>query len=306
MKPLSLITISIVSSAVVAGAVARFVAASPKDSAANEVARLDSNTSADLARSITDEKSLAARLDALEKSMQVRAESTSRVDASSVDEAVARWFAEHPNAAQVESSQPSDGASAAKSAAKSKREVQDVLAKLLDPSLSRDEKEKLWKEARDSGMLDALVAEFEARAAANPNDPKLRVDLGEAYLQKIFAAGSNGPEAGLWATKADKAFDAALELDPHQWQGRFDKAVSLSFWPPIFGKQAEAIHNFEILLDEQAALPKSAGFAQTHLLLGNLYLQSGNSAKAKEVWQAGLALFPDDAALAQKLAALGK
>jgi tetratricopeptide (TPR) repeat protein len=304
MKSWSSLSLSIVCAAVVGGTVARWVTRASTESPALDVARLDSSSSSELARLSAENASLAARIEALERSVQVRAENSSRVGAESVDEAIARWFREHPNAGPTESAAAGAGA-APKSAAQSRREVQNMLGKLLDPNLSRDEKAKLWKDARESGMLDALVAEYEARAAADPNDPKLRVDLGEAYLQKIFAAGSNGPEAGLWATKADKAFDAALELDPHQWQGRFDKAVSLSFWPPIFGKQAEAIHNFEILLDEQASLPKSPEFAQTYLLLGNLDQQAGNLEKAKQVWQSGLTLFPENTDLAQKLAAFG-
>jgi len=117
----------------------------------------------------------------------------------------------------------------------------------------------------------------------------------------VFKAG-NGPEAGIWATKADKAFDAALAVDDHCWDARFSKAVSLSFWPPVFGKQGEAIKNFEVLTEQQASQPSDPKFAQTWLLLGNMYQQTGRMDQALATWQKGLALFPGNEALQAQIA----
>jgi len=72
----------------------------------------------------------------------------------------------------------------------------------------------------------------------------------------------------------------------------------------MFGKQAEAIHQFEVLVDQQAGQPAKGDFVQTHLVLGNLYLQQGQKDKALAVWQNGLAQFPGNAALMQQIASL--
>jgi tetratricopeptide (TPR) repeat protein len=77
--------------------------------------------------------------------------------------------------------------------------------------------------------------------------------------------------------------------------------VSLSFWPPIMGKQPEAIQQFEMALAQQEARPSRPEYAQTYLFLGNLYRQQGNAARAKEIWKKGSELFPENDELTRKL-----
>jgi tetratricopeptide (TPR) repeat protein len=302
MKIFAAIAISILCSAATLLAIgAGWVA--PKVQAAPAAPQLDALVGERIAALERHEQELDKKLDDLAMSIEARASSDSRASVGSVDDAVARWFAEHAASVAEKSSAATNAETSATASAVF--DVRAAVASLRDENLSNEERQELWKKIREAGELDAVVAEYEKRAQENPSDPKAQVELGEAYLQKIFAAGSNGPEAGKWAIKADKSFDVALELDPHHWEARFDKAVSLSFWPPIFGKQNEAIHHFEILVEQQAGLPKEAHFAQTHLLLGNLYQQSGNLDKAKAAWAAGLALFPDDAELKHKLELAG-
>ena len=207
------------------------------------------------------------------------------IDDSKIDQAVARWFASHAGAAEVTAVDPGHVESA-----------QELLERLLDPSFGGLAKEELWQRLREEKRLDEVVTAFEEYAAAHPEDPGAQVELGAAYLEKIQEVGA-GPLAGVWATKADQAFDRALQLDPEHWEGRFSKAVALSFWPPVFGKQSEAIHHFEILVEQQARRGNQNGFAQTHLLLGNLYQQIGEADKAMAAWEHGLSIFPDDHAL---------
>ena len=115
-----------------------------------------------------------------------------------------------------------------------------------------------------------------------PSESFVITRFGRAYLQKLFTVGG-GPEAGVWGTKADKAFDGALAIDDHNWDARFAKAVSLSFWPPMLGKQNEAIKNFEVLVEQQSAQSSKSEFAQTYYFLGNMYTQTGDKDKAL-VW----------------------
>jgi tetratricopeptide (TPR) repeat protein len=217
----------------------------------------------------------------------------------SIEAAVARFLESRPAAAPA----GADELSPAAAARARERQIADALDELLDPSLTERERERLWAEFTKLGLDDALVAEFEKRAELDPTDPDLKVDLGSAYLRKLFTVG-NGPEAGLWANKADAAFDAALAIDEGHWDARFTKAVSLSFWPPIFGKQNEAISHFEKLVVQQQGQASRPDFAQTHLMLGNMYQQIGEKEKALAAWKTGAALFPDDEELRKK--ALGE
>ncbi|MFT5286271.1 MAG: tetratricopeptide (TPR) repeat protein [Planctomycetota bacterium] len=177
----------------------------------------------------------------------------------------------------------------------------DQFLRLQAAGASDSEIAAFWEDIRTRGKIDDVLASFEEYALANPNDVIAQVELGNAYLQRLQDA-KNGPEMGIWATKADEAFDDALELDESNWEARFSKAISLSFWPPIFGKQGEAISQFETLLEQQARVTPEDNHAQTYMFLGNLYQQQGNNSKAESVWLQGNAAFPNDEALAEKLA----
>lgn len=177
-----------------------------------------------------------------------------------------------------------------------------AMERLMAGGLPYDTAQALWKEVADAGKLDELVKMMEERAAARGNDPEAQTQLGLAYLQKVFRVGA-GPEAGVWATKADKSFDAALALDDQHWQARFQKAVSLSFWPPMLGKQPDAVKQFETLIAQQEASGQSSsGYNQTYLFLGNMHLQMGDKTKALAAWNKGLAQFPNDPELLKKIA----
>ena len=79
------------------------------------------------------------------------------------------------------------------------------------------------------------------------------------------------------------------------------KAISLSFWPPIFGKTNEAKQQFETLIAKQLQTNPSPEHAEAYLWLGNLHLQTGDPDAAKQVWADGLSLFPDNLELAGQL-----
>ncbi len=180
-------------------------------------------------------------------------------------------------------------------------DLQSALAKLSDKSLDDVARAQLWKDIAKAGLLDGVLADLEAKAKADKQNPTAQVLLAEACIAKIQDVG-NGPLAGVYGNKADKAYDTALAADPEHWDARFGKAIALSFWPPIMGKQPEAIRQFETLLGQQEKRPTSPEYVDTYLLLGNLYAQSGNAAKAAEIWRKGATLFPDHAGLKEKLA----
>lgn len=167
---------------------------------------------------------------------------------------------------------------------------------LLRDDLSDQERQALWAEAHNAGQGDELLAWFEQRAEANPTDADAQSELGSALLQMLFVM-PEGPTKGQVAMRADGAFDMALAIDDQHWEARFSKAVSLSFWPPVFGKQQEAINNFETLVTQQTGQSTQPEFASTHLLLGNMYAQMGQTEQAMAAWQAGAALFPEDTEL---------
>jgi hypothetical protein len=244
------------------------------------------------------DRALEARIAALEAARPAGAEGPPR-EASAparIEEAVALKGAAHGK----DGSAPSPGAADDAAAAETER-LDRGLEALLDPGKSWDEKQRAWKELADAGLLDQALEALERRARENPGSADAQADAGVAYLQKLNTVTSD-IEKGTWAVKADKAFDAALAIDDRHWEARFTKAMSLSFWPPVFGKQGEAIRQFEQLRSQQAEVAPEEKFAETYLLLGNMYRNQGEKAKAAEVWRDGAQRFPANKELTTRAA----
>lgn len=297
MKNLPLIVFTVLASAAAAFAVVRM---NTKDSAAAtaSISPTDADLaalSASVASVQAQQAEIAQALADLKGQIVLSDRSDTRVPLGEIEAAVARALearsaVEHAPVVAASSASP-----------KAKREA--YLKRLLDDGVSWDDAQAIWKEVAADGELDAVVALFEEQARANPNDVQAQVDLGHAYLQKVFQSGG-GPEAGKWAIQADHAYDGALKLDDHNWEARFSKAMSLSHWPAVFGKQNEAIQNFEVLVAQQALQSQRPDFVQTHFLLGNMYQQIGEKEKALAAWQKGLTMFPDNPSLLGQIASL--
>lgn len=221
-----------------------------------------------------------------------------RVDEKEIEAIVSRAFAKLASAAG-----PATAGNAVASVSSAKKiDVAGSVATLLKSDVSYEDKQKIYQQLREAGLIDKVVAMIEAKAAEEKGNAELQYQLGHTYLEKLQTV-PDGPEKGEWAMKADAMFDRTLELNNTHWGARFTKAMSLSFWPPVFGKQQEAINQFEILLKQQEDLGGSRPeYANTYQLLGNLYSQQGNQAKAAATWQQGAKLFPGDAGLAKKAA----
>jgi tetratricopeptide (TPR) repeat protein len=295
MKPFTILFLSILAAAGTAFLV--FAVAGPSDSHAEARKSVGPDPTEALARSLDG---LAKRQADLEKSLEdLRQEiaaknGATRIPTGEIEAAVARAL-EQRGAAPVVASSSKAAKEAPKGNAKS------FYDKLISEHMDWADAEAVWREAEQAGVLKDVVAMFEQRAKDSPNDAGAHVEYGQALLQLTRRAGG-GPEAGTYAGRADKEFDRALELDDHNWTARFTKAVALTFWPSFTGKQSEAIANFETLVKQQDEVAPEPHHAQTHLMLGNMYAQMGDKAKAIAAYKKGLSLFPDDAALKKQLA----
>jgi tetratricopeptide (TPR) repeat protein len=214
-----------------------------------------------------------------------------------IERAVARWMQQNGGIAAGEGA----GADAPETVVAAEFDAEASLAALRHPLLEAHDRDRIWQAAHEAGRTQELILALEQAARLDPKNVALQYELGYGYLMPITLGEVSGMEAGTWSVKADKAFDAVLALDENHWDARFSKAVSYSFWPPLFGKQQAAIDHFEILVAKQSAMPQRPEFAETYLFLGNMYQQTGNGEKAKEAWNQGLAAFPNHAELRQRL-----
>lgn len=244
---------------------------------------------------------LAAEIERRESGLVAARASRAEIGENEIAAAVERWRAAHPEeavAARAPKAERAKGTSEASDIASAP--MSEIVQVLARRNMTELESAELFQKLREAGRMDEFVATIEALAAADPENPELQVALGVAYLQKLFEVG-NTPEAGPLAMKSDAAFDRALELDDHNWEARFTKAVSLSNWPAFLGRGPEAIQHFEVLLEQQAAVPQRDEFAMTYLFLGNMQQAAGETDKAIATWKAGLERFPDIEQLQQAL-----
>ncbi len=301
MKPLSVILLSVVLSAGAAGLVVTVLSpTSELEVRGGESAGARSSEVDDLRREIASQREVLSQLaQRLEQKSEMSASSPSaRIPVGEDVEAVVRRVLDEQTMAKTATASKAEGGSASPFSIEG---AAAEIAALFGNAGGYEGVESYWQKLRKQGVATTdMLSAFESFAAAHPNDPEAQVMLGNAYIQRLNEA-KTGPEMGQWAMKADGAYDGALALDDTNWNARFSKAISLSFWPPIFGKQGEAIRQFEVLLDQQREAPAQARHAETYLLLGNLYQQQGDLDKAQALWQEGRDLFPDDEDLSEKL-----
>ncbi len=175
---------------------------------------------------------------------------------------------------------------------------------LVSPQLNFYQKQAIWKQLRESGQMDAAIAELKQRAADNPSSPEYPTALGNAYLSQIQSAPDQNHRAIL-AIQADDSFDEALKRDPSNWDAQFTKAVALSYWPSGLGKGPEVIQRLTDLINQQETMSPEPRFASTYLILGEQYQKAGNSDYAQATWQAGATQFPANAELQKRVAGAG-
>ncbi len=184
----------------------------------------------------------------------------------------------------------------------------NAVTKLVDALLSAKngrEKHDLFQQLLQSGQMDAAIADLQQREAAEPNNPEIPTTIGEALLNQVRAikeSGGSTDQMGILAMQADQDFDAALKLDPQNWEANFVKASSMYYWPANPQMDNDVVQRLSGLIDQQDNLPSQPQFAQTYVVLGNEYQKIGDNDKALATWQLGLSKYPNDPTLRSKVA----
>jgi tetratricopeptide (TPR) repeat protein len=183
----------------------------------------------------------------------------------------------------------------------------NVIARAVDALLSAKsaaEKHELFQQLLKSGQMDQAIAELKQRAVENPDDPEIPTTIGEALINQvgaIHAAGGDINEQGILAMQADQNFNAALKIDPNNYEAQLVKSISMSYWPAEPARDAQVVQTLSGLIDRQETMPSQPGFAQTYIYLGNEYQKIGQPEKAAATWQLGAQKFPNDPVLQKKI-----
>jgi tetratricopeptide (TPR) repeat protein len=174
---------------------------------------------------------------------------------------------------------------------------------LLDSQTSFDEKQSILQQMAQSGKLDAAIGELEQRARDQGPDPVVLATLGRTYLEKSGTL-QDVREQGVLGLKADQVLEQALAADSQNWDARYWKAFAMSFWPPQLGKTSEVMESLLTLVQLQETATPRPEFARSYVLLGEQYQRSGHDDYARQVWQRGMTMFPDNTTLNERLANL--
>jgi tetratricopeptide (TPR) repeat protein len=174
---------------------------------------------------------------------------------------------------------------------------------LVSSRSSYQGKQAAWKQLQDAGGLDQTIAALKAGMASHPNNAAYPAELGVAYINKLMTAKKSGnfDEIAILGMQADQSFDAALKLDPSNWEAQYYKAASLAYWPPEMNKGPEVIQRLSSLIEQQEAMPPQPQFAQIYVLLGEQYQKAGQTDNDIQTWRRGAAKFPGDPALQKKI-----
>lgn len=179
--------------------------------------------------------------------------------------------------------------------------ISQALQTLLTPQGDYAQKQAAWKQLAESGKLDQAITELEHQTGEDPSNAVSLAVLGQAYLNKCGTI-KDVREQGILAMKADMTFETALKLDPKNWEARLTKAAAMSYWPPQLNKDQEVMENLVTLVEQQEAQAARPEYAYTYVLLGDQYLKAGYPDMARDMWQRGARLYPNDTALPKRLA----
>jgi hypothetical protein len=183
---------------------------------------------------------------------------------------------------------------------RAKAALNQAVGLLASPQTTFSYRRALLKQLKDAGQLDQTIAALTDLTAKNPTNAEIPTALAEALLSKFPLQDYS--QAAALGLQIDQTFDAALAIDPTNWEAQFYKADSMSYWPDEAGKGPEVIQRLLSLVNQQEAIPSQPQFAQTYLLLGDQYQKAGQAASAQSTWQLGLNKFPNDSALQGRLA----
>jgi tetratricopeptide (TPR) repeat protein len=150
-----------------------------------------------------------------------------------------------------------------------------------------------------AGQYDRGLDFFEKLVAAHPSASNAHLNYGFQYVDKIPVAGSITQV--ILANNALTEFSKSLEIKP-SWIGYYTRGNSYLFWPRIFGRTKLGIADLEEALKIQKAEPKRHYHARVYVALGDGHFKMDDLQKATAVWKEGLAQFPDNAGLKQRLA----
>jgi vitamin B12 transporter len=156
------------------------------------------------------------------------------------------------------------------------------------------------READARALGTRAEAHYRRLVSERPGDVDARILLARTLAQCRLPLVET-MERGALVGQANSLLEAALEIDPLRWEGRFLLAMNHFHAPEFLGRTGDAQRELEMLLAQQGDRSEPPQFAETYLYLGDVYVRRGRRQDAVAVWSRGLARFPTHAALRERL-----
>lgn len=146
---------------------------------------------------------------------------------------------------------------------------------------------------------DRALQFFDRLTAENAHAANAWLNYGFAYVDKIPSAGSITQV--ILANNALAQFTKAIEVSP-SWLAYYTRGNSYLYWPKVFGRAPLGVSDLEHAMSLQEKSRRHAYYVRGYISLGDGYWKTDELEKAKTVWRAGLAEFPDNVQLKTRLA----
>ncbi|HWC61079.1 MAG TPA: hypothetical protein VHC44_15395, partial [Verrucomicrobiae bacterium] len=198
---------------------------------------------------------------------------------------------------------PAPAAAAAPAAVENNsNDVTNSIHKIVDALLTaRHGKHEMFQQL-SKDQLEAVIADLQQRAIADPKNAEIPTTLGEAQLnlvRQLHESGGDQDQVGILAMQADQSFNAALKIDPKNWEAQFVKASTMFYWPPNDARDTEAAQMLANLIDQQDTMATQPEFAMTYAALIKQYQKMGKQDEAAATLKLALQKFPADPGLRQ-------
>jgi tetratricopeptide (TPR) repeat protein len=158
--------------------------------------------------------------------------------------------------------------------------------------------------AIEFAQYDRAIDFFEKLGKRRGGGPNLQISLALAYADKV---PSSGDIRRLYLGRdAMNALTRSIALRPCALAYYLRGRINLYYNRRIFNRTDKGIADLERALSMTAPETPPALLARIYTSLGDGYFKIGNPTRAREVWSAAAAKFPDDADLRRRLEKQGQ
>lgn len=157
---------------------------------------------------------------------------------------------------------------------------------------------------------DRSIRFFEALVEDHPKTVELRLNKSLSYIDKMPYPRLGIVHQGILSNRSIAELNTVLELDPNCWAALYARAMNHLHWPRMLKHAPLAIEDFKRLVAMQESWgpeKQEPYFVLTYVALGDAYVknravdEAGMFAKARETWEAGLVIYPNDPGLKKRL-----